>query len=94
MTRRVRVERLELRVRGMSPHAAREAAREFARELLEELARGGGGAAEGRAAAGRRNVRVERVEARVPEGESLTRGPEARASAARRVAGAVRSRTK
>ena len=93
MTRRVRVERLELRVRGTSPHAAREAAREFARELLEELARGGGGAEE-RGAAERRNVRVGRVEARVPETESLTRGPEARASAARRVAGAVRSRTK
>lgn len=93
MSRRsVHVERLELRVRGLSPRAAREAAEGFARELLEELSRGGAG--EG--VAGRRGggARVERVEARVPPSDAPTRGQESQRAAARRVAGAVRARVK
>ncbi|HEX5707541.1 MAG TPA: hypothetical protein VFX96_09615 [Pyrinomonadaceae bacterium] len=88
MSRRsVHVERLELRVRGVAPHAAREAAQGLARELLEELARGGG--AEGARAGG---VSVERVEARVPSSEGLMRGEGGQRAVARRVAGAVRAR--
>ena len=93
MSRRsVNVERLELRLRGVSPQAAREAAQGLARELLEELARGGGGDALRGGARG--GLRVERVEATVPAADAFSPGGGLRGTVARRVADAVRARIK
>ena len=89
MSRRsVNVERLELRLRGVSPQAARDAAHGLARELVEELARGGDALRGG----GRGRVRVERVEATVPVADAVS--PSGAGTLARRVADAVRVRIK
>jgi hypothetical protein len=85
MKRSVSVERLTVRVRGVSPEAAREAAGGLGRELLEELARGGGPR--------RGHARIERVVANVP-GEEAGAGQGLGRSVARSVADAVRARTK
>ncbi len=90
--RNVNVERLELRLRGVSPQAAREAAQGLARELLEELSRGGAG--ELSRGGGRGHASVERVEARVPSAEAVSPDGGLRKTVARRVADAVRARVK
>jgi hypothetical protein len=87
MKRSVKVERLELRLRGVSPREAREAARGVARELLEELARTGTAARGGHA-------HIERVDAAVRASEAGATGPGLRGAVAREVADAVRTRMK
>lgn len=93
MSRRsVNIDRIELRLRGVSPQAARAAAQGLARELLEELGRDGAG--EPPRGGGRAHLSVERVEARVPSAEAVAPGGGLRATLARRVADAVRARIK
>ena len=87
MKRSVNVERLELRMRGVSPREAREAARGVARELLEELARAGAAARAG-------HTHIERVDAAVRSSEAGAPGAGLRGAVARKVADAVRSRVK
>ena len=87
MKRSVNVERLELRMRGVSPREAREAAAGIARELLEELARAGTGARGG-------HTHIERVDAAVRSSEAGATGSGLGGAVAREVADAVRTRTK
>ena len=87
MKRSVNVERLELRMRGVSPREAREAARGVARELLEELARAGAGTRGG-------HTHIERVDAAVRSSEAGTTSAGLPGAVARKVADAVRTRMK
>jgi hypothetical protein len=94
MSRRsVNVERLELRLRGVAPHAAREAAASVARALLAELARGSDttpGSDGLRVGGG--HARIERVEANARAADAGPADGDLHRVVARRVAEQVHAR--